>query len=116
MSECGASAPILPASDLHERARERRNRASRARVLRPVADSYSMVEVVTLVTGRISPDRMAELEDAYRDVLQGGLPPTPRRHSSSRQLTIGLASSACGTAVPTSTHSSPAAKNRRRAD
>jgi len=35
-----------------------------------------MAEVVTLVTGRISPDRMAELEDAYRVLVQGGVPPT----------------------------------------
>ena len=40
-----------------------------------------MAEVITLVTGRMSPDRMAELEDAYGDLMQAGVPPTSRTRS-----------------------------------
>jgi hypothetical protein len=35
-----------------------------------------MAEVITIVTGRIRPDRFAELDAAYREVIGRGLPPT----------------------------------------
>jgi hypothetical protein len=35
-----------------------------------------MAEVITVVTGRLPPDRMIELEAAYREVLRDGVPPT----------------------------------------
>ena len=35
-----------------------------------------MAEVISLVTGSIPPERIAELEAAYRDLVQGGPPPT----------------------------------------
>lgn len=35
-----------------------------------------MVEVITFVTGRVPDDRVGELEQAYRELLAEGLPPT----------------------------------------
>ena len=35
-----------------------------------------MAEAISVVTGRIAPERIADLEAAYAEVVSGGLPPT----------------------------------------